>query len=379
MDFSWTPEQQQLYDRALAFARERLEPAAQKKDEAGFRASFREAGDFGLLGLCAPEAYGGVGLGALDTALAFEAVGKGCTDSGLVFAFAAHLFACVMPIVEFAPEALKLELVPKLCTGELIGANAITEDVSGSDAFAMRTTVERDGDDYLLTGSKSYVTNGPFCDILVTYGTANPAHGHMGIVGLVVPRKAEGVTVGAPFEKLGLKGAPISSVYYEKVRVPGRNRIGREGQGSGVFTRSMHWERACLFGLYLGVMDRQIEQVVAYLKTRRQFGKPLSKQQALAHRVADMKLRLESARLLLYRSCWKIDRGEDATMEIAMSKIATSEAAIQSALDAVQLHGGNGVMEEMGIAQMLRDAVPSTIFSGTSEIQRNLIARGLGL
>lgn len=379
MNFSWTPDQQDLYDRALAFARERLEPATQKKTPDVFRKSFLECGDFGLLGLCVPEQYGGVGLGALDTARTFEAVGKGCTDSGLIFGAAAHLFACAMPIVEFAPEALKHKLLPKLCKGELVGANAITEDVSGSDAFAMRTSVEQDGDDYLITGSKSYVTNGPFADIFVTYGTKNPAYGHMGIVGLVLDRDTEGLTVGAPFEKIGLKGAPISSVYYERCRVPGSSRLGREGQGSGVFTRSMHWERACLFGLYLGVMDRQIEICVAYLKNRRQFGKPLGKQQALAHRVADMKMRFEAARLLLYRSCWKIDRGEDATMEIAMSKIATSEAVIASSLDAIQLHGGNGVMEEMGIAQMLRDAVPSTIFSGTSEIQRNLIARGLGL
>ncbi len=377
MDFSWTPEQHQLYDNALAFARDRLEPCVQKK--VGFRQCFLACGEFGLLGLCAPESYGGVGLGALDTARTFEAVGRGCTDSGLVFAAAAHLFACVMPIVEFATEELKQQVVPKLCSGEFVGANAITEDVSGSDAFAMHTAVEKDGDDYIITGSKSYVTNGPFADILVTYGTLNPAHGHMGIVGLVIPTVTAGVTVGAPFEKLGLKGAPISSVYYERCRVPAGARLGRESQGSSVFTRSMHWERACLFGMYLGVMDRQLEQVVAYLKQRRQFGKPLSKQQVLAHRAADMKLRLESARLLLYRACWKIDCGEDATQEIAMSKIATSEAAVQSALDAVQLHGGNGVMEEMGIAQMLRDAVPSTIFSGTSEIQRNLIARGLGL
>jgi alkylation response protein AidB-like acyl-CoA dehydrogenase len=379
MDFSWTPEQSDLYDRALAFARERLEPASKNKEPDAFRTSFRVAGEFGLLGLCVPEEYGGIGLGALDTARTFEAAGKGCTDSGLLFGCAAHLFACAMPILEFAQEDLKRALLPKLCKGELVGANAITEDVSGSDAFAMRTSVEIDGDNYYVTGAKSYVTNGPFADVFVTYGTKNPAYGHMGIVGVVLERDTPGLTVGAPFEKIGLKGAPISSVYYERCKVPATARLGREGQGSSVFTRSMHWERACLFGIYLGVMERQIELVVGYLKNRRQFGKPLAKQQALAHKVADMKLRLEAARLLLYRACWKIDRGEDATQEIAMSKIATSEAAIQSSLDAIQLYGGNGVMEEMGIAVMLRDAVPSTIFSGTSEIQRNLIARGLGL
>lgn len=376
MDFSLTPEQQALYAAAERFAQETLEPLARAGD---LRGALRAAGAFGLLGACVPEAFGGGGLGALDTALTFEAMGEGCSDAGVIFAAAAHLFAAVMPIVEFGGDELKARLLPRLCTGELLGANAITEDVAGSDAFAMRTRVEQDGGDYLLTGAKSYVTNAPQADVFVTYGTMNPAHGHLGIVGLVVPRESAGVSVGAPFEKMGLESAPIGSVYFEAVRVPASARLGGEGEGAQVFTRSMQWERACLFGLYLGVMERQLEQVVQHVKSRRQFGKPLGKQQAVAHRVADMQLRLESARLLLYRACWKLDRGEDATREVAMAKLATSEAAVASSLDAIQLHGGSGVIEEVGLARMLRDAIPSTIFSGTSEIQRNLIAWGLGL
>jgi alkylation response protein AidB-like acyl-CoA dehydrogenase len=379
MNFSWTAEQQELYDRALVFARERLEPITASRSPSFFRDSLRACGDFGVLGLCAPEPLGGMGLGALDTAHVFEALGRGCTDGGVVFGAAAHLFACVMPIVEFGSEALKGEVVPRLCSGAAIGANAITESEAGSDVFAMKSRVVKEGDHYLLSGTKSYVTNGPDADVFVTYGTIEPAHGHLGIMGFVVERSTPGITVGAPFEKIGLKSAPISSVYFDSCRIPATHRLGGESQGASVFTRSMHWERACLFGMYLGSMDRQLERSIAYVKDRRQFGKPLYRQQALAHRIADMKLRLESARLLLYRSCWKIDQGEDATLEIGLSKLATSEGAVQSALDAIQIHGGNGVIEEMGIAQMLRDAVPSTIFSGTSEIQRNIIARAIGL
>jgi alkylation response protein AidB-like acyl-CoA dehydrogenase len=379
MNFSWTAEQQDLYDRALVFARERLEPITASRSPSFFRDSLRACGDFGVLGLCVPEALGGMGLGALDTAHVFEALGRGCSDGGVVFGAAAHLFACVMPIVEFGSEAIKRDVVPRLCRGIAIGANAITESEAGSDVFAMKSRVVKEGDHYLLSGTKSYVTNGPVADVFVTYGTTEPAHGHLGIVGFVVERSTPGITVGAPFEKIGLKSAPISSVYFDSCRIPATHRLGGENQGASVFTRSMHWERACLFGMYLGIMERQLERSIAYVKGRRQFGKSLSRQQALTHRIADMKLRLESARLLLYHSCWKIDQGEDATLEIGLSKLAASEGAVQSGLDAIQIHGGNGVIEEMGIAQMLRDAIPSTIFSGTSEIQRNLIARALGL
>jgi alkylation response protein AidB-like acyl-CoA dehydrogenase len=379
MNFSWTSEQQELYDRALVFARERLEPIAASRRASAFRDALRACGDFGVLGLCVPQDLGGMGLGALDTARVFEALGRGCSDGGVVFGAAAHLFACVMPIVEYAADRLKRGVVPRLVSGAAIGANAITEAEAGSDVFAMKSRVVRDGDHYVMTGTKSYVTNGPDADVFVTYGTLDPAHGHLGVVGFVVERSMLGITVGAPFEKIGLHSAPISSVYFEACRIPATHRLGGENQGAQVFTRSMHWERACLFGMYLGIMERQLERSIAYLKERRQFGKPLSRQQALAHRIADMKLRLEGARLLLYRACWKIDQGEDATLEIGLSKLATSESAVQSSLDAIQLHGGNGVIEEMGIARMLRDAVPSTIFSGTSEIQRNIIAQAMGL
>lgn len=381
MEFGWTQQQTELYDNVLVFAREALndDVAGRDRDHRFPRAEWDKCGEMGLAGLSVAEEYGGMGLDAVTTSRVVEALGRGCEDAGLCFSLTAHLFACVMPIFEHGNEALKKRVVPDLCSGAKIGANAITEAEAGSDVFALRTTAKRDGDHYILDGAKSYVTNGPVADVFLVYATTNKAFGYMGITGFVVDRDTPGLVVGKGFEKMGLRSSPISQIYLEECRVPAENIVGREGQGGHIFESSMHWERACLFAAYLGGMERQLETVIEYAKERKQSGQAIGKYQAVSHRIVDMRMRLDAARLLLYRACWMRDRGEKATAEIAMAKIATSEAAIQSSLDAVLLHGGIGVIGEYNLERMLRDAVPSAIFSGTSEIQRNLIAAALGL
>lgn len=379
MDFSWSAEFESLYDKALAFARRELE-ASPKGPGGDFpRRAWGKLGEFGFLGLSVPVEYGGLGLNALGTVRMVEALGKGCPDAGLVFSACAHLFACVMPIVESGTAEQKQALLPGLCSGQLVAANAISESEAGSDVFSLKTRATKVGDDYVLDGAKSWVTNGPGADHFLVYGVTNPKAGFLGLTAFVVPRDTKGLSVGAPFVKMGLEGSPISPLYLESCRVPGRLRLGREGQGSAVFKRSMAWERACLFGMYVGIMERTLERCVEHAKTRSQRKRAIGKNQAISHRVADMKQRLEAARLLLYRACWKLDRGEDAVVDVALAKVAVSEAAIRSGLDAVQIHGGMGYVEEGNVEHLLRDAVPSTIFSGTSEIQRDLIAAGLGL
>ncbi|MEM6931556.1 MAG: acyl-CoA dehydrogenase family protein, partial [Myxococcota bacterium] len=336
-------------------------------------------GDFGLLGLSVPTEHGGLGLDAVTTARCVEALGRGCPSTGLVFSAAAHLFAAVMPIVEHGSDGQKAELLPRLASGECIAANAITEAEAGSDVFALRSTARTEGDGVVIDGAKSYVTNGPVADLYVFYATSDPSHGFMGVSAFAIPRDTPGLVVGKRFAKAGLHDSPISSIYCESCRVPETARIGRKGQGAKVFTDSMLWERACLFAAYLGVMERQLDATVAYAQQRRQFKRPIGKHQAVAHRIADMKLRLEAARLLLYRACWARDSGQTAVMEVALAKLAISEGAVQSALDAIQVHGGIGYTAESGVAEALLDAIPSTIFSGTSEVQRNLVARELGL
>lgn len=381
MEFGWTSEQEDLYRKILVFAQKELNNSLQERlPEHRFPAQeWRMCGEFGLLGLSVPEQYGGIGLDAVTTARAIEAFGQGCEDGGLVFSVSAHLFACVMPILEYANEETKQEVLPRLCSGQWIGANAITEAEAGSDVFSLRTQAIRDGDDYILNGAKTYVTNGPVADILLVYATTNPSFGHMGVTGFVVKRDTPGLTIGKPFEKMGLTSSPICPIYLEDCRVPARYRIGNDGEGAKIFKDSMQWERACLFAGYLGAMERQLAQAIEYAKQRRQFRKPIGKNQAISHRIANMKLRLDAARLLLYRACWVMDQGSDSVLEVSLSKLAVSEAAIASGLDIIQIYGGNGFMTENGIERGLRDAIPSTIFSGTSEIQRDLIASKLGL
>jgi alkylation response protein AidB-like acyl-CoA dehydrogenase len=381
MDFSWSETQAELYASVLKFARDVLNVESRPR-ESGQRFDrdlWRRLGQQGLLGMCAPTAYGGSGFGALTTARIMEALGRGCEDRGLIFSAAAHLFACVMPLAEFGSEAIKAEWLPKLCSGEWVGANAITESEAGSDVFALRTRAERTDGGYRLTGTKEYATNGPVCDVALTYATVNPGFGYLGVTAFVVKTGTPNMSRGQPIPKMGLMGSPTGSLYFDGCPVPLENRLGAEGQGGMVFKRSMLWERACLFGMYLGMMEHQLERAVVYARQRRQFGKPIGKNQGVSHRLADMKHRLDAARLMLYRACWCIDQGAEATMEVALAKLAVSEAAVRSSLDCIQIHGGIGYASESGIEQMLRDAVPSTIFSGTSEIQRDLIAKELGL
>ncbi len=382
MNFAWNQSQQELYDRIVGFARECLgnDQVVVREREHRFAAdAWRLCGDFGLLGLSVPEKYQGLGLDALSTAYAMEAFGFGCEDMGLVFSAAAHLFACAMPISVHGSEAVKERFVSALAQGRMIGANAITESEAGSDAFAMQTSATRDGDEYVLNGHKSYVTNGPVADVFLVYAMSNPDHGYLGISAFVVAKDTPGLRVGEPMRKLGLATSPTASIYLDDCRVPASCRVGAEGGGASIFQASMRWERACLFAGYLGAMERQLAQAIDYGKTRQQFGKSIARYQAISHRIVDMKLRLESARLLLYRACWRSDRENNADIDISLAKLAVSEAAVESALDIIRIHGGNGVISEMGIDRGLRDAVPAILFSGTSEIQRNVIANHLGL
>ena len=380
MDFGLSTEQRALRERYRSLGAEHWGSGGPAVTECPHQdESWRLLGESGFLGLCAPRDLGGSGLGALDTVMAVEGFGEGCANTGLGFAACAHLFAVVRPIVEMGSDQMKRELVPRMVSGELVGANAITEEEAGSDVYALQMTAELQGDTYILNGQKSYVTNGPESDVVVVYATTNPAHGYMGVTGFAVDCDQDGIHAGESMRRPGMRGASAGIMTFDNVAVPASRRLGEEGQGGYIFARSMAWERGCLFGLYVGMMQRQLDQSIAFARKRKQFRKKIGKFQAISHRIADMKMRLESARLLLYRACWLHDTGADATMDISLSKLAISESAIKSSLDMIQIHGSRGYMSDSGIDQGLRDALPSTMFSGTSEIHRNLIAQRLGL
>jgi alkylation response protein AidB-like acyl-CoA dehydrogenase len=375
MDFDWSEADRELFERATAFARNLKGTGA----DSFSIDDWRRCGEFGLLGLSVPAELGGGGFGALTTARVIEGFGSSCANGGLLFSASAHLFACTMPIVEYAAAEAKHALVPKLSIGQLIGANAITEAEAGSDVAAVKTTATREGDCYVLNGAKSYVTNGPVADVFLVYAATDAKRGFFGLTAFAVDKNTPGLVVGRAFQKVGLHAAPTGQVYFESCRVPASRRLGEEGQGMAIFQASMAWERGCLFAAYLGAMDRDLATAISFARERRQFERPIAKNQAIAHRIADMKLRLESARWLLYRACWLKDRGQDSSLAISLAKLAVSEAAVQSGLDLIRIHGSLGVTSETRLAESLFNALPSTVFSGTSEIQRDLISRGLGL
>ncbi|MBP2328661.1 alkylation response protein AidB-like acyl-CoA dehydrogenase [Kibdelosporangium banguiense] len=375
MDFGWTDTQRALRERT----RDRVRTSLAGEPGPFDRARWRLLGELGALGLPVAREHGGQGLGALDTAAVYEVLGEECADTGLVFAAAAHLFACVVPIAEFGDDAVRKQLLPGLCAGELIAANAMTETEAGSDVSAIEAVATEVPGGFVLNGHKSFASNGPVADVSVTYAVTDPAAGPFGLTAFAVDTASEGVRLGEPFDKLGMRGCVAGTVTFADCFVPMERVLGEPGQGAAIFQHSMGWERACLFALYLGVQDRLLKQCVTHARTRRQFGRPIGEFQAVSHRIAEMKLRLEAARLLVYRTCWAMDEDEPAGLHAALSKLAASEAALASATDAIRLLGGQGYLTGSGAEAAVRDALGGILFSGTTDVQRMLIATELGL
>jgi len=381
MDFNWTSKQRELFDAVQRFAAGELnEDLVERDRNATFnRDGWRACGQFGIQGLTVPKPLGGLGLDALTAVGVLEAFGYACRDNGLSFSLNAHMWTACMPLVDFGTEEQQAAYFPGLCDGSLIGGNAMSEPESGSDAYSMRTTAAKKGDRYLLNGSKLYVTNGPVADLLVIFATIDPAKGPRGVTAFLVERSFPGLTVTPKREKMGIRTAPMAELFLDDCEVPETNRLGKEGAGSSVFTHAMTWERGCILASAVGSMHRLLDTCVQYAKDRKQFGQSIGKFQMVASRIVDMKMRLESSRQMLYHGAWLRSTGKTAILEAAMAKLHISESWVRSCEDALQIHGGCGYMTEYEVERELRDAIGSRIYSGTSEIQRSLIAALLGL
>jgi hypothetical protein len=383
MDFSLTEEQRALRESVIRFAKEVLNKDIVQRDrEQTFpRELWLQCGEMGLQGLPVPEEFGGAGLDPLSTALALEALGYGCQDNGLVFSICAHLLSCVVPLWRFGSEEQKRRYLPGLCKGTLIGVHAMTEPGSGSDAFALRTRAEKLADGrFRINGTKTFISNGPVADLLIVFAMTDAAKGyHGGVTAFLLERGTPGFHVSQKFEKMGLRTSPIGELAFEDVVLPPEAIIGGIGGGSAMFTHAMDWERICLFASHVGAMERLLEQSIAYARTRSQFGQAIGKFQAVSHRIVEMKVRLEAARLLVYKAASLLERSRQVSMDASIAKLFVSESLVKTALDTVQVYGGNGYMTEYEVERALRDAVGSTIYSGTSEMQKNIVARWLGL
>jgi alkylation response protein AidB-like acyl-CoA dehydrogenase len=381
LDFSLSAEQQELKEAAAAFARRELDQGLAEREEAGAFSpeAWRACAKFGVQGLPVPAELGGQGADILTTVLVMEALGYGCHDNGLIFSLNAQMWSLELPLVNFGSPAQQQAYLPGLISGDLIGVHAMTEPDSGSDAYAMRTRFERQGDGYLLNGTKLYITNAPVSDVVLVFAVDPAKPKVAAISAFLVEKGTPGFTVTRGLDKMGLRTSPMGEVVLDDCYVPAGNRVGREGAGMAIFNSAMTWERSCILASALGVMRRQVEACTAYARQRKQFGQPIGKFQAVAGKIADMYLRLEAARLLVYQAAWLGQQGKPALAGAAAAKLFTSEAWVASSLDAIQVHGAYGYMRESGVERDLRDAVASTIYSGTSEIQRVILARMLGL
>jgi len=380
LDFAWNEEQAAFRKEVLRFAREELKDdvIARDHNEEFSRPLWEKCAKFGIQGLPIPVEYGGGGADILTTVCALEALGYGCHDNGLLFSINAHMWSSEIPIWNFGTEAQKKKYLPGLVSGGL-GLHAMTEPGSGSDAYSLKTRAERKGDKYVLNGSKTFSSNAPNADVTIVFANLDPTRGPNGVTAFLVDKGTPGFTVGRKLHKMGLRTSPMAEIALQDCEIPVENLLGKEFGGQAVFTSSMEWERICILASHLGAMQRIMETCVKYAKERKQFGEPIGKFPAIANKIADMDVRLETGRLVLYKAAWMKSQGRHPLREASIAKLYVSEACVKSCLDAIQLHGGYGYMTEYELERELRDAIAGTIYSGTSEVHRVIIANMLGL
>lgn len=382
MDFGWSDEQLAYKAKVVAFAGQKLNDNLVERDRAGVfpREAWDLCADFGIQGLSLPARYNGAAEVDFMTAmLAMEGMGYGCADNGLTFALNAQMWTSQLPILHFGNEEQKARYLPEMAAGRLIGCHAITEPDVGSDAFAMKTTATKVEGGYRLNGAKCYVSLAPIAGVTLVFATLDPSLGKWGITAFLVDRGTPGFSTGPVREKMGLRTVPMGDMQFDDCFVADSQRLGPEGAGVGLSQSSLEWERCCILASQLGAMERQLEVAIDYARTRQQFGQSIGKFQAVSNRIVDMKLRLETSRLLLYKTAWLKMTDRAATIETAMLKLHLAECFVDSSLDAIKIHGAKGYVSQYGVERDLRDAVGGTIYAGTSDIQRNIVAGLLGL
>ncbi len=381
MDFSFTEKQLQLKQDAAEFARKELNHDVinrEKNNEFPFD-DWKKCADYGILGLTIPKEYGGTDLDPISILMIMEGLGYGCTDNGLPFSLNSEMWSYIPAIIKFGSEEQKQKYLPAVAKGESIGAFGITEIETGSDSYAMQMTAKPVDGGYVLNGRKSYITLAPVCDAAVVFGSIDPELGRWGITSFLVDKEMKGFTSSPVRDKMGMRTTPMGDLIFEDCFVPESARLGPEGAGVSLFTTAMESERGYIFASQIGRLEKQLEDAISYAKKRQAFGQAIGKFQSVSNRVADMKLRLELARLLMYKVAWLEQNEMPLLMEAAMAKLYLSEIFVESSLDNIRLYGAKGYVSEFEIERDLRDGIGGLIYSGTSDIQRNIISRLLGL
>ncbi len=383
MDFSWPEEYLEYQKEVTQFASTALNEDAVERD-ASQKFPYdlwKKCAAFGVQGLALPKAYGGT-LEEVDfmrAMLAMEGFGYGCEDNGLAFGLNAQMWTVQTPILHFGNEAQKEKFLPKMARGEMIGAHALTEPNAGSDVFSMEMSAEKVADGYLLNGKKCLITFGPICDFVLVLAKSNPKLGKWGVSAFLVEKNTPGFHQSQRKDKMGMRCIPIGDLEFKDCLIPTENLLGSEGLGFSILNHSLEYDRCCILASQLGTMERQLEEAVAFAKKRIQFEQAIGKFQSVSNRIADMKLRLETSRLLLYKTAWLKQSGDSAMLEAAMLKLHMSESFITSSLDTMRTFGGKSYLSDTGVERNLRDAIGGVLYAGTSDIQRSIIAKLLGL
>jgi len=371
-----TDEHRLLRDTVLAVARRELGPIAGDIDrnDAFPPDLFHRLGELGVLGVTVPKQYGGAGADLLSGVLIIEQLAR--VSAAVALSYGAHANLCVNNLYTNGSEEQRRAYLPGLCSGQLVGALAITEPDAGSDATGIRTTAVADGDDFLLNGSKMFITNGTIADVFVLYAKTSPERGAHGITTFIVERDAPGFSVARKLDKWGHRGSPTAELHLDDCRVPRRNVLGQVDQGVGIMMRGLDCERVFLAGESIGIGEEALALAADYARTRQQFGEPIGNFQLVQAKLADMYTTLEAARALVYRTAVLAER-EPVHKEAAAAILFAAEMATRNALDAMQIHGGYGYLNDLPLGRLVRDAKLLEIGAGTSEIRRLIIGREL--
>ena len=377
MDFQLTEEQRMVQIMTRAFAEKELKPVASQLDHDGVYPldQLKKLGEMGLMGVFVPQDYGGAGMDFISYVIALEEISKAWASLGTIMSVNNSLVCG--PLLVFGTEAQRTRYLPMVAGGEGSGCYALTEAGAGSDAASIRTQAKRAGGDYLLNGNKVFTTNGSRADLAIVYAVTDPAQGKRGISAFLVERNTPGFVVGKIEDKLGLRSSETAALSFEDCRVPRENLLGQEGEGFRIALETLDGGRIGIAAQALGIAHGCLEESLAYSKERSQFGHPIADFQAIQWMLADMATEIDAARLLVYRAAWLQQQGKKVARAAAMAKLFASEASNRAAYKAVQIHGGYGYIKDFVVERFFRDARVTTIYEGTSEIQRLVIARHL--
>ncbi len=378
MDFAFTKEQIMFKEEVIRFAKKEIVPRCEEHDlscEFDFE-SFKKMGDFGILGLHFPEELGGQGADVITTVLAGEALGEAGVDGGLTLAYGAHTFLCADTLFKHGTDQHRQKYIPGLASGELIGCMGLTEPGAGSDVASMTADAVKEGDEYILNGSKMFITNGPIADVAVVYAKTDPNEQHAGISAFVVEKGTPGFTVGEPLKKMGCHSSQTSELFFSDCRIPASNLLGAEGQGCMMAMETVEWDRSALLAPFVGSGTYVLKKAAKYARQRQQFGRPIGKFQAIKHKLANIRIMTEAGRALIYRMAWCKDQGRPLNhLEAAVAKLYVGDWSLGPINDAMMVFGGYGYCQEYEVERVFRDSRLAPLGGGTSDIQKMIISR----